>query len=75
MDLDRDGLSDLIVGAPDRDVFGDSGVRSGGAFVYRGTVDGMDLKQAITQAGIDLDEDGDGFGDAISLSASAASPN
>lgn len=61
-DLNGDGKTDLVVGAPERMVSPGSPERSGAAFVYSGGTGGMILVQTLTQAGLDPDEEGDGFG-------------
>jgi hypothetical protein len=61
-DLNGDGVDDLVVGAPERRVPGVGPERSGAAFVYAGGAGGFTLVQTLTQAGLDIDEEGDRFG-------------
>jgi len=66
-DFDTDGISDLAVGAPNRAVSGPRGQRTGAAFIYLGSEDGMRLVQTISQKDLDPEEEGDRFGESIGI--------
>lgn len=60
-DVDRDGLSDLIVGAPETPLLPDQ-LRAGAAYLYRGVDGGYDSEPAATFAGHFDHNAGDRFG-------------
>ena len=75
-DVDGDGYDDVVVGAPGKDLVGD---RSGAAYVYRGSSDGIDPDTEVQLVQADAadqdwlgrnvagagDVDGDGYDDLI----------
>jgi hypothetical protein len=61
-DINRDGLSELLVGAPKHDVGGATG-QAGRAFLYRGTAGGTGVSLVPWTA--EGDEAGAGFGTAV----------
>ena len=64
-DFDADHKSDLVVGAPGEAPYSDP--KSGAVFAFRGAASGVTPLRVLTESGVEANEWGDGFGNALAV--------